>query len=209
MSSVDARTELPVLGQRPRERADATRNRARILAAATALFAERGVEHTTMDDVAAAAGVGKGTVYRRFGDQAGLALALLEEHEYLLQCRVLDGPPPLGPGAGPGERLAAFLSALAHLIDRHLDLYVRSDSGAARYRTGAYTFWRLHARLLIHEANPAVDADYLADALLAPLDADHYRYLRKQRHYPPDRIADGLQRLATAALATQEALRQV
>jgi len=47
----------------------------------------------------AAAGVGKGTLIPRFGDRAGLAVALLDERERELQERILSGRPPLGPGA--------------------------------------------------------------------------------------------------------------
>ena len=54
-----------------------------------------------MDQVAAAAGVGKGTLFRRFGDKSGLAAALLDARERVLQEAVLFGPPPLGPGAPP------------------------------------------------------------------------------------------------------------
>ncbi|NKE58010.1 helix-turn-helix transcriptional regulator [Lentzea sp. PSKA42] len=61
------------------ERADAARNRAAILAAATELIRERGIEAVSIDDVAAAAGVGKGTVFRRFGDKAGLIQAVVDE----------------------------------------------------------------------------------------------------------------------------------
>src|SRR4051812_6991170 len=96
-SASSTTTELPVLGAPVRERADAARNRIRVLAAAETLFAERGVDAVTMDDVAAAAGVGKGTLYRRFGDKGGLAMALLDEREAELQQRILSGPPPLGP----------------------------------------------------------------------------------------------------------------
>ena len=64
----------------PKERADAARNRAKVLEAAAELFARHGVESVSMDAVAAAAGVGKGTLFRRFGDKAGLAVALLDEH---------------------------------------------------------------------------------------------------------------------------------
>src|SRR4051812_17623609 len=92
---------LPVLGAPVRERADAARNRIRVLEAAEKLFAERGVDAVTMDDVAGAAGVGKGTLYRRFGDKGGLAMALLDQRERELQERILTGPPPLGLGAGP------------------------------------------------------------------------------------------------------------
>lgn len=199
MSTECGRAELPVVGQTPRERADAVRNRARILSAAAALFADRGAD-VTMDDIANAAGVGKGTIYRRFGDQAGLALALLEEQERCLQAAVLGGPPPLGPGADPCDRLAAFLGALADLLEAHLDLYLRSEAGAARYRSGAYDFWRLHIRLLVEAANPGLDADYLADGLLAPLEAEHYRYLRHQRGIDLERVRAGIQRLARAAV---------
>ena len=53
-------------------------------------------------------GVGKGTLFRRFGDRAGLARALLDESERRLQDGFLHGPPPLGPGAPPRARLKAF-----------------------------------------------------------------------------------------------------
>src|SRR6476660_4712317 len=112
------------------ERADAARNRARILEAAGRLFAERGVEAVTMDEIAAAAGVGKGTLFRRFGDRAGLALALLEDAERDLQGLILRGPPPLGPGAPPGERLDAFLAALLDLLEEHTELIVCSETAS-------------------------------------------------------------------------------
>jgi AcrR family transcriptional regulator len=59
-------------------RADAERNRQRILAAAADVFTERGLE-ASLDDVARHAGVGVGTVYRRFPDKASLADALFDE----------------------------------------------------------------------------------------------------------------------------------
>jgi AcrR family transcriptional regulator len=159
------------------ERADAARNRERVLAAARRLFAERGVEAVTMDEVARAAGVAKGTVFHRFGDRAGLALALLDEHERALQERILRGPPPLGPGAPPGERLRAFLSTLAELTfeHRHLLREVERAAPAARYRTGAYQAWLQHTVLLLG------DDDALgAHVLLAPLAADLVWHLAEE-----------------------------
>ena len=64
-------------GERPL-RKDAARNRERILAAATEVFAERGLE-VTLDDIAHRAGVGVGTVYRRFADKEQLIDALFEQ----------------------------------------------------------------------------------------------------------------------------------
>jgi AcrR family transcriptional regulator len=59
-------------------RKDAERNRQRILVAAAELFGERGL-HVTLDAVAERAGVGVGTVYRRFPDKEALIEALFEE----------------------------------------------------------------------------------------------------------------------------------
>lgn len=180
----------PTVGAPPRERADAARNRARILDAAERLFAEHGVGHVGVADVARVAGVGVGTIYRRFGDRSGLALALLEDREIQLQDAVMRGPAPLGPEAPPDVRLRAFIGAVVELLEAHTDLLVASESGAdARFNTGLYGFYRLHVALLLEqgvaargleagEAPGTVDVDYLAHALLAPLDAELYRHLR-------------------------------
>lgn len=64
-------------GERPLRR-DAERNRQRILAAAAQVFTERGLD-ATLDEVARAAGVGVGTVYRRFPDKEALVAALFRE----------------------------------------------------------------------------------------------------------------------------------
>src|SRR4051794_5860077 len=113
---------LPLIEQAPPERADAVRNRARILAAARRLFADRGVSCVSMDEIAAEAGVGKGTLFRRFGSRAALALALLSEHETCFQEGFIRGAPPLGPGAPPLERLIAFGEARMELMDEHADV---------------------------------------------------------------------------------------
>lgn len=165
-----------------KERADAARNRVRILDAAERLFREHGVADVSMDQIAQAASVGKGTLFRRFGDKAGLAVALLDSRERELQAAILSGPPPLGPGAPAAERLLAFVSAYAEFLDAHLDLVHLSETAqpGARYRIGAYRLWHQHVRLLIAEARPDTDAVYLAHALLAPLAADHRMALRDE-----------------------------
>ncbi len=165
---------LPVAGRPRAERADAARNRERVLAAARRLFADRGVHGVTMSEVAREAGVAKGTVFHRFGDRAGLALALLDEHERALQERILRGPPPLGPGAPPRERLRAFLAALAELTVEHRELLLEVERGtpAGRYRTGAYRAWHQHTVLLLEQMGTEGDRALRAHLLLAPLSAD-------------------------------------
>src|SRR5256884_7152097 len=122
-------TPLERLRTPPRkERADAARNRAAVLRAAARLFAEHGVAEVSMDQVAAAAGVGKGTLFRRFGDKSGLAAALLDARERDLQEAILHGPPPLGPGAGAAARLTAFTGAYLGYLLAHLELARMSET---------------------------------------------------------------------------------
>jgi AcrR family transcriptional regulator len=173
--------DLPLAGSARRQRADATRNAERVLAAARRLFAERGVADVTMSDVAEAAGVAKGTVFHRFGDRPGLARALVDDAERELQERVLHGPPPLGPGAPPRERLLAFLGALAELMVENRALLLEVDGAApgARYRTGAYRAWLQHVVLLLGELDVPGDRALLAHVLLAPLASDAVTYLHE------------------------------
>jgi AcrR family transcriptional regulator len=182
----------------PTERADAARNRARVLDAAGRLLAEREGRAVTMEQIAAAAGVGKGTLYRRYPDVASIAVALLDEHERALQDRLLRGPPPLGPGAPPAERLAAFYEAMVELLTRHGHLALAAETGARRYATGAYQAWSLHVRALLDEAG-VDDAPVLADALLAPLAPDLFAHQRAAGR-SPRAIADGLATLARRTL---------
>lgn len=203
-STGSGRVELPVLGVGVvRERADAARNRLRVLAAAERLFATRGVASVTMDDVAAEAGVGKGTLYRRFGDRSGLAFALLDERECELQARMLSGPPPLGPGAAPAERLVAFVGAYLALVSAQLDLVLLSQTSTpgARLRTGAHAFWRQHCRYLLDAAG-AADADLRADLLLAALTAEQIRHWLHDEHREPAALADSLSAAARALAET-------
>lgn len=182
------------------ERSDAARNRQRVLAAARDLFRARGVEAVTMDDIAAAAGVGKGTLYRRFGDKAGLAEALLDRREADLQEQILTGPPPLGPGAGPGERLGAFLHAYLDLVDADLGLLVMAEKGAGRLHSGAYAFWRAHVAGLLRTGGAAIDPDVGAHLLLAGVAAELYDHLRHGLGRPRADIIATVEALAAALL---------
>src|SRR6516165_9121412 len=95
-------------GPPPAERADAARNRRLLLATARQIIAADGAGKLTMDGLAARAGLGKGTVFRRFRTRAGIFAALLDDDERDFQQQVLSGPPPLGPGAPPLDRLIAY-----------------------------------------------------------------------------------------------------
>ena len=182
------------------ERADAARNRTRILEAAAALFAERRGPRVTMEQIAAAAGVGKGTLYRRYPDVPSIALALLDKHERELQEQLLRGRPPLGPGAPPAERLAAFYRAMVELLERHGHLALAAETGAHRFETGAYRAWAVHVGVLLAEAGIG-DRPALPDALLAPLAPEVFARQRASG-LPAKRIAQDLDLLARRALAS-------
>ena len=145
---------LPLADDPPRERADAARNRALVLQAAWRLYTHGGVEALTTDAVAQEAGVGKGTVYRRFRDKSGLVAALLDDKEKELQLAMVSGPPPLGPDAATqAERRVAFVHAYLDYMQAHLDLLLASETAApgARYRLGVYQFWKTHLTMLFAE----------------------------------------------------------
>ncbi|MEU0811192.1 helix-turn-helix domain-containing protein [Streptomyces sp. NPDC005970] len=177
------------LGAVGAERSDAARNRVLLLEAARRLVAERGAEHVTMEAVAKGAGVGKGTLFRRFGDRDGLLAALLDEAEAGFREVCTSGPPPLGPGAPAAERLTAFGWTL---IDRIADV---TDLGAAlarqlrpRSRNASDTgrAFHRHVSVLLWEAGVDGDHDVLAHALLAFTAFETADYLVRERGVPAD-----------------------
>lgn len=182
-----------LFGSDPGERADAAANRQRILHAAERLFAEQGPD-ITMTDLAQAAGVGRGTLYRRYPDVASVALALLDTHERRLQEAILTGPPPLGPGGTPRQRLKAFYDAMVDLLEQHLPLALGAERGSTRFDVGAYGFWRSFVASLLREAG--LDNDPLVDALLAPLAPDVFEYQRHERGRTVSEMKAALDQLA-------------
>jgi len=196
--------ELPIVQSEPPERADAARNRRRILVAAEKLFAERGVSCTSMDAIATEAGVGKGTLFRRFGDRASLALAVLDRSERELQDGLLHGPPPLGPGAPPCARLRAFGSAMLDRLEANTDLLLEAEvaSPGAYVRSEPYAVHWLHVRTLVAQARPDCDVDYTTDVLLGALTAQVFVHQRRVREMPLERMKEGfndlVDRLMTA-----------
>lgn len=182
---------LPLLDQPVTERVDAARNRRKILAAASRILAATGPEGLVMEEVAAEAGVGVGTLYRRFGDRAGLAYALLDEEEHALQEGVLAGPPPLGPGADPFPRLRAFLHALLHTVARQGGLLVTAEMNKphARFTADAYGVHHLHVSSLLRAARPDLDDHVMADILLAPLSGVFVTYQLQVGESDLERIA--------------------
>ncbi|KAA1425581.1 TetR/AcrR family transcriptional regulator [Nocardioides antri] len=181
---------LPLLTNPAPERRDAARNREALMSAATALVAEVGVRGVTMDALACRAGVGKGTVFRRFGSREGLMAALLNHSETEWQAAVMGGPPPLGPGAPPLERLLAFGESRMLLNLRHAELIEAAGNPGAR-SVAAVSFTTMHVRYLLGQLRVEGDLGYLATALIAPLEIIVLREQVEPGSAPIDRLVAG------------------
>ncbi len=191
------------------ERRDAAANRVLILETADSLFAKYGVANVTMADIAQAAEVGKGTLYRRFANKAELALALLDTqmHDFQeatlsrLRLQVEQGLPKL-------EQLDQYLDALVYFTDRHNPLLcvVQSEgllAGMTEQDLQQPHFWQhmtisglLQGAINDGELPPDLDVAYVADALLATLNASLFRFQREGREFSLERISAGLRRFA-------------
>lgn len=145
-------------------RADAARNRAKLLEAATALFAERGVE-TSLDDVAKAAGVGIGTLYRHFPSREDLVLAV-----YGAQIDALDERSrELATREDPGEALREWMRGF-------VDFYAVKQGMVTLLRTmmnGSRSEHFEHTRTTLREAAermlaPAIAAGVIREDVAAP-----------------------------------------
>jgi AcrR family transcriptional regulator len=193
---------LPVLDEAP-ERADAARNRRRILAAAERLLAQRSVDCISMDAIAEEAGVGKGTLFRRFGDRTGLVRALLDDRERAFQDGFIRGAPPLGPGAPARERLIAFGHGLLEMTELRGDLLLAAETGGPdlRLRGLVYATYRAHVGALLAEAAPQIDVEYASDALLGPLAAGVVLHQLRARGMSMERVKDGWEQLVCAVVA--------
>lgn len=198
--------ELPQIDPDTSERVDAARNRERILCAARRLFDERGAGCVSMEEIAEAASVGKGTLFRRFGSRAALAAAVLSERERAFQEALIRGEPPLGPGAPPLERLIAFGQALLDTLEHHWELLLAAETGPERFTHPAYRMQRLHVALLLAQADPQCDSELLADTLLAALGAELFIHLRHVRGVSLERLKESWSQLVRRSLPSAMAL---
>jgi AcrR family transcriptional regulator len=200
--------QLSAAAEEPCLRADAARNRARLLEAAARLIAEHGVGGVTMEAVAAAAKVGKGTVFRRFGDRTGLLMALLDHTSRGLQADFLGGPPPLGPGAPPVDRLRAFGVALLYRSVEQLDLQLAAmPDPARRFVHPAAEALTMHVVMLLRQITPDADCELLAQTLLGYLDPAVIHHLTRQRGMSMRRLEDGWIDLVARVTGTERPAR--
>ena len=161
----------------------------RMLAAASALFAKsEAPRNITMDAIAAAAGVGKGTLFRAFGSRDGLLDALWAAKLSCLRNAVTEGAPPLGPGAPSADRVVAILDALLTFKLENRQLIRAREAASAGLRQSEHYTW-VHNLLqsLVQDAGSErsiVDAGYAAHVLLNAVHLDLIEELLAQGRSP-------------------------
>lgn len=170
-------------------RADACKNRALLLATAQRLFAEKGVNAVTMSDIAEAAGVGKGTLYRHFTSKADLCQVLTDEDQRDLQNRTLLRLRALGD---PLPDLDWFLREVIAFVVRNREIVFAEAALGALPVHPAHQWWRQTIRGLLARIDPPIDLDYTTDLLFIMLDPRTIHYQLTVRRSSAARIADGL-----------------
>ncbi|MFK0003717.1 TetR/AcrR family transcriptional regulator [Paenarthrobacter sp. NPDC090522] len=199
MSFIPMRPDVP-LGA-PHERSDAARNRERLLCAARELVDEFGAEALTMDALACKAKVGKGTVFRRFGSRAGLMMTLLSDSESEFQRGFMFGPPPLGPGAQPRERLVAFGEGRIYFVLEYGDLWKAAGASTRnRFDVPATVLAHRHIEVLLREAG-VPDPWVMAMTLISALDPERIVNDVRVHGISPKRLTDSWGELVSRLVA--------
>ncbi len=182
-------------------RADAVKNRQTLLEAAARLFAERGVEAVTMSEIAQAAHVGKGTLYRHFANKTALCHALLDHEQRELQQRTFARLNDRT--ASPRETLEWFLAEVAAFVWHNLPLlYVIGDARAPLpLDNPAHRWWRQTIRALLSRCGASGDIEYWTETLYVMVDVAALRCQRDTRGFDLDRVTRGLLALLDRILA--------
>jgi AcrR family transcriptional regulator len=176
-------------GSQPRQRIDARRNREAVLVAADALFAAaESPAAVTMDDIARAANVGKGTLFRAFGDRAGLIQAIWHDRYGPLRDAIAAADPPFDGATAPRDRIAALADAIVVVKVEHRHLAVAVEqAGSDPLATPGYqaAHVQIAAWLADDDREPALRADpaanaFTAHAILGVLRADLLSHLVAQ-----------------------------
>ena len=185
------------------ERRDALANRERLLKTAAELFAARGLDNIHMSQIAKAAGVGQGTLYRHFAGKGELCLALLDEQMRDFQARVLAELQAHVERRTPClDQLSWFIAELAQFNTRHIPLLHAAQREMRLVDHNAesppWVWQRMTVIGLLRRAQAAgeidlaVDPGLIGDLLLAPLQAVAFRQLRQTHGYSATQISGGV-----------------
>jgi AcrR family transcriptional regulator len=189
------------------ERRDAAEHRRRILETAQHLFAVHGVQAVSMHQIAREAGVGQGTLYRRYAHKGDLCMDLLSEvHERLYKdIATLLATKAASPAL---ERLDGVLACMITFFEEQWPLLqpFAADTrewlcDASEQKAPPPYLWlygllkRLFTEAVERGELAELDIAYTVDALLATLHPMVYRFQRQERGFSQERILQGLRRI--------------
>ena len=202
---------LPMLPGGPvrHERRDAMEHRQRILQVAQSLFAKYGVHAVSMHQIAKTAGIGQGTLYRRYAHKGDLCMDLLrEQHEQFFAdlTQLLSSKansPVIERLDGVLGLSIAFLEGQGALLGPVILTEMREtlcDDFADADRMPFYLWLHdLYASLLSEaierEEIAPLDTSFTADVMLNTLNPMFYHFQRHERGYSAERILQGLRRI--------------
>lgn len=187
-------------------RRDAVENRERILAAARQLFAAQGVDATSMNQIAQAAQVGPGTLYRHFAHKGELCEALLADDFTAFQERVASTINRQEALDSALTRLERLVDELIRMIESHIPLLSAMQEAAAGgrrhdvFQTPFYSWLHNQITTLLNEAVAQgevsnLDVDFTADAIFASIAPPLFVFQQQHRGFSRTRIAAGVRRL--------------
>lgn len=194
------------------ERRDAAEHRQRILAAARELFAEHGVEAVQMQQIARAAGVGQGTLYRRYANKGDLCMDLLRDAVAALS-RDLDAYSGASDGKPALERLDALLGRLAAFVEENgRNLSVVRDTcpgGTEVFRNSLYcrinqAISSVLAQAVERGELAPMDVVLTADLIQAALSPDLYHFQHEKRGCTPEQILQAVRHVFVEGLPASE-----
>ncbi|HVB21471.1 MAG TPA: TetR/AcrR family transcriptional regulator [Ktedonobacteraceae bacterium] len=204
-------------GRARHERRDAAEHRQRILEVAGRLFAEHGVDAVSMHQIAKVAGIGQGTLYRRYAHKGELCMDLMQEcHERFMEDIATVSSTMVE--ASPLERLdrvlaycVAFLEEQSALltpvaaIDRRFGICDDHNDHDAPRRVSPYTmpiylwlhdlFSGLFAEAVERGEIAPLDIPFTSDTMLATFNPLFYRFQRQERALSSEQILQGLRHI--------------
>ena len=187
------------------ERRDAAENRQRILNAAIRLFERDGVEQVSMNQIAAEAQLGPGTLYRRYRNKSELCLDLIKDHVDLL-FEDMEAYLEENREEPPNQRLLGVMQLFLAFREKKLQLLTGAEESAtanrSKPRTHGPIYHELHKLLVgLYDELAAAGAEqtppdsvFRADMLLAGMSSDSYIFQRDVRGYSRDAILEQLYR---------------
>ena len=196
------------------ERRDAAEHRQLILEVAQHLFAEQGVDAVSMHQIAMAAGIGQGTLYRRYAHKGELCMDLMRER-YERFAEEVEGLIEANATSSALERLDLILAHIVAFLEEHGALLGPVAAPDMRYapcseadKSRQFSFqqesfypWlhQLFTELLAEAVEQgdlvSLDVPYTSDAILSVLHPMFYRFQRQERGFSPERILQGLHRI--------------